>query len=363
MIFVPLSFCATLLLLVLIARTLQADDGSRSGRPFLLLLLLFAVQTFLVGLRWGYGVTDILPLLTAFASLIPPASYLAFRGLVAEDEAVSPKDWPHALPALLIVTLFLTWRAPIDIVIIAEFLAYGGALLWLARRGPDGLLATRLDGVLRSWRAMLLTGVVLLCSAVTDLAISLDLLLGGGRHTGEVISASTTIILLLLGLAAAAGGAAAAEREEAFSFAAMGSDEEAVAGETQKREAGSVPLPPSGEHATIAAELERIMAERRLYADSALNLARLARRLGQPARAVSNAVNRVHGVSVSQYVNGLRIDEACRLLAETDMPVTRVFLEAGFMTKSNFNREFLRVTGMSPTAWRAAEGTLAGRAP
>jgi len=25
------------------------------------------------------------------------------------------------------------------------------------------------------------------------------------------------------------------------------------------------------------------------------------------------------------------------------------------MTKSNFNREFLRVTGMNPTAWRTAK--------
>lgn len=27
--------------------------------------------------------------------------------------------------------------------------------------------------------------------------------------------------------------------------------------------------------------------------------------------------------------------------------------EVGFLTKSNFNREFLRVTGKSPSAWRA----------
>jgi AraC-like DNA-binding protein len=30
-------------------------------------------------------------------------------------------------------------------------------------------------------------------------------------------------------------------------------------------------------------------------------------------------------------------------------------LEAGFSTKSNFNREFRRVTGTSPAQWRAAE--------
>jgi len=30
-------------------------------------------------------------------------------------------------------------------------------------------------------------------------------------------------------------------------------------------------------------------------------------------------------------------------------------LDSGFMTKSNFNREFLRVMGMTPSAWRRAQ--------
>lgn len=37
--------------------------------------------------------------------------------------------------------------------------------------------------------------------------------------------------------------------------------------------------------------------------------------------------------------------------------VIRVMLESGFLTKSNFNREFLRVTGTSPTAWRQLQKT------
>ncbi len=100
------------------------------------------------------------------------------------------------------------------------------------------------------------------------------------------------------------------------------------------------------------------MREKRLWADADLNLARLARRMGVPARAVSEAVNRVHGISVSHYVNNHRITEARRLLSETDMPVTRILFEAGFMTKSNFNREFLRVTGENPSDWRRLNSLL-----
>lgn len=67
----------------------------------------------------------------------------------------------------------------------------------------------------------------------------------------------------------------------------------------------------------------------------------------------------VHG----QVVNDFRIAEAMRLLAETDRPVTTIQFEAGFLTKSNFNREFRRVTGTSPSAYRKGLNAAEGRPP
>lgn len=72
-----------------------------------------------------------------------------------------------------------------------------------------------------------------------------------------------------------------------------------------------------------------------------------------PAREVSAVINRASGLNVSQYVNNRRIAEACRLLEETEHPLTTVMFDCGFATKSNFNREFRRVTGTSPSQWRA----------
>ncbi|WP_327290156.1 AraC family transcriptional regulator [Sinorhizobium americanum] len=86
--------------------------------------------------------------------------------------------------------------------------------------------------------------------------------------------------------------------------------------------------------------------------DENLTLSRLARRAGVPARQISGAVNRLARKNVSQYINDFRIAEACRLLRESDMSVTAAMLESGFQTKSNFNREFRRVTSLSPASWR-----------
>ncbi len=196
---------------------------------------------------------------------------------------------------------------------------------------------------------MTVTGWTLLASALSDIAINVDFALSGGRYSGLVVSTGTTIGLMLFSLAAAFADPGGEERAESVSPAAeddVATDDAANA---------------SAEDAEIAADADRLMRETGLYRDVDLNLMRLARRLKRPARAVSQAINRVHGVSVSGYVNGLRVGEAQRLLAETDMAITQVAFEAGFMTKSNFNREFLRGTGMSPSAYRREKkGLISG---
>ncbi len=80
-----------------------------------------------------------------------------------------------------------------------------------------------------------------------------------------------------------------------------------------------------------------------------------ARRLGVPAKALSAAVNRVKGENISRVVNGWRVAHAGALLRE-GASVTEAMLASGFATKSNFNREFLRVTGRAPSDWAKGDG-------
>jgi AraC-like DNA-binding protein len=48
------------------------------------------------------------------------------------------------------------------------------------------------------------------------------------------------------------------------------------------------------------------------------------------------------------------IARACALL-EQGRTITAAMLESGFNTKSNFNREFLRLKEISPSAWIARQ--------
>lgn len=342
MIFVPLPFVVALILALLAIRLARSGEGGRHHALFLALITAYAVQSVLVGLRWSYDLRAVLPFQAVLASVIAPLAYVAFRSLT-EDEAKggAVRLWPHlVLPPLAVALLFAWQPAPIGPLMVALFLAYGGGLFWLARRGPDGLVGSRLDGAVRSYRALILTASALIGSALMDVVISLDLDWTGGRNAPALIASFNVVALLVLGAAAAAADSAAPET----------SDEAPAIPEISTH--GEVAENMAAEDAAILAALDALMRERRLYTDADLDLGRLARRLVLPARRLSQAINRAHGVSVSQYVNDLRIREAQRLLVETDLPVTRVMMEAGFLTKSNFNREFRRMAGTSPSAWR-----------
>jgi AraC-like DNA-binding protein len=58
------------------------------------------------------------------------------------------------------------------------------------------------------------------------------------------------------------------------------------------------------------------------------------------------------GGSVSEYLCKLRIGRACMRLAETDLPVSMIAFEVGLQNLANFNRQFRRVRGITPSAYR-----------
>ncbi|WP_284315624.1 helix-turn-helix domain-containing protein [Labrys miyagiensis] len=344
MIFLPLPFVCALLFLILLVQMLRQDERAWHDNPFFLLLTLYVLQSVVIGLHWGYGLKAVIPLQIVLAALAPPLAWLSFRTLTVEETGWRwDKAWPHFLPTLLALVLIFTWRAPVDLVLILTFLGYGSALAWLAYGGPDRLVAPRLDGVLRSYRSLQLTAFATLSSVVTDLAISADVALFGGAHAAAIVAGSNVVALLILGSAASVAGSSTVSKAE-----------EEAQGPVVSEPVGMPAIVPETveEDREVAAALDALMAGRKLYRDTDLNLGRLARKLGQPARRVSSAVNRIHGMSVSHYVNKHRIEEACRLLAATDESVINVMMEAGFLSKSNFNREFLRVTRTTPIAWR-----------
>ena len=67
---------------------------------------------------------------------------------------------------------------------------------------------------------------------------------------------------------------------------------------------------------------------------------------------VSNYINKTYGCSFSDYVNGLRIEHAQRLLRDNrDMKISAVSDLSGFASVDSFYRNFKKFTGKTPSDW------------
>jgi AraC-like DNA-binding protein len=328
---IPLPFLVGLCLLVLLAVVARRDGEAKPNGPFLLLIVGCAVQAFLIGLRWGYGLEQLRYVLPVLAAVQPPLVYLSFERLVELRSGAGV--WLHAVPAALVAVLILAFPPLVDAALVAIYLGYAAGLLLVARRGPDALRAARFEGVVPAYRALQLAVAALIFSTLIDVLVFLDLERMQGAHAGEIVGFANLLGLLALGVAVTVAGRAQPPNE--MTIVAAGT---AVVEEPDE---------------AVMAAIEALMGAKRLYRDPDLNLTRLARRAGFPVRDISMAINRLKGCNVSQYINGYRIEDACRRLAETDDPVTGIMFDCGFQTKSNFHREFRRVTGVNPSAWRA----------
>jgi AraC-like DNA-binding protein len=329
---IPLPFVVALLLMSLFVLLLRRDEDAPPNLPFLGLIAGCAAQSVLAGLRWGYGIEEAGWLRPIVAASLPPLLSASF-GALTRMEGSRGGIWPHALPVGLVAGLLVIRPTAVDGVLIAIYVIYGMALLWAGRSGPDVLGQARLDGAAGAWRALQMGGWALLASAVVDGVVVWDLAWRQGRHAATIVGVANVGALFVLGMSAYLAGLARPSTAASESVIAV--------------------QPPAGDHDDVAAAVDALMGDQHLYRDVNLNLNRLARRAGIPARRISSAVNRTHGRNVSQYINSYRVAEACRRLEETDEPVTSVMFEVGFQTKSNFNREFRRITGKSPVAWRA----------
>lgn len=86
-----------------------------------------------------------------------------------------------------------------------------------------------------------------------------------------------------------------------------------------------------------------------------LSLAVLADKLGLNRYYISHLFSRKLELRFNDYINSLRISEACRMLLNSDDSVTDICFHVGFGTLRTFNRAFVRHTGRTPSEYRKNE--------
>ncbi|MBV6658273.1 MAG: helix-turn-helix transcriptional regulator [Devosiaceae bacterium] len=292
------------------------------------LLLLCAVQSLIIALNQHYQVPSMRYLQPMVGALIPPTAWLTYRRRLEAVDAL------HLLgPGAALLALLLT-PGLLDALLPALFATYGAAIIVHARRGADGQPNARLSSGDVPAHIWLVIGAVLVASAFSDVLIVAAQALGYPMLQTWIVSVFAVGNLLIIGMLS-------------LSPHLQTVDEEPPGGDART----DAPPPPEPD-AEIWERVQAYMARHEPYLDPDLTLSRLARKLGMPAKVLSTTINRATGGNVSRYINEARIEAAQRAIRDGEA-ITSALYASGFNTKSNFNREFRRFMGMSPSEWLA----------
>ena len=336
---IPLSWVASLLILFAFVMLIQSQAVLLRVR-FLFggFLLCLAVVGVLFGLRLSYGLQWAGRMQPVVAIMVPPLAFLGFRTLVQEESTRFRRMLAaHAglIVAVQIILVLPTGLSP-DPFVLAVTIGYLVPLIQLNTRQADEFIHVQPRHI-----PILRAGLYITISWLVLTVLSDGLIVGAGLFAGDSLALSFlpgimgvfTIFIVVIVLA---GIPILLKR-----------------GASRDRRGNEHVRANPGDRALLT-RLTAMMYEKHLYRDTSLTLARLARRLSVPARDVSKAVNRCTGESFSRYINSFRVERSQHLLLNTDLPVTEVMFEAGFLSKSSFNSEFRRITGCTPSDYRAA---------
>lgn len=121
-------------------------------------------------------------------------------------------------------------------------------------------------------------------------------------------------------------------------------------------EAPPAPTGDPAKYREVISALDQLMREKKLYTDAELTMEKLSHESRLSRHSISEALNQYAGKSFYAYVNDFRVMEMIRHLDRCklqDITPNMLVLayEAGFKSKSSFNKYFKQVTGVTPSMY------------
>lgn len=277
------------------------------------------------------------------AMLLGPCLYVYFLCVRRPDARFLKSDlWHFGLGALIIILLsqIKPLRALIDIAILASFITYSTLIALQMRSGQQAL--AHLGGYASSaYRWLMSLMLLALVNILLEIAVNLEMQTGVAlRDSISLLVASIAFFSINISIMLAA-----LKRSDWLEWMYQFGE--------QTLQVATPAIAPEVAQALFQRWENLVKTEQLHKQEFGITLPQAAKKLQVPARQLSNAINQIYGKSFSVYLNEQRIHEAQRLLIEApEMTVIEVMQESGFSSKSNFNKEFLRVTGMSPSGFR-----------
>lgn len=91
------------------------------------------------------------------------------------------------------------------------------------------------------------------------------------------------------------------------------------------------------------------------FQESDLTLEQVSNQTGINQRRIANFIQQNFGCNFKTYINQIRINEAKRLLKETNLNMGEIAFKVGFSNQSHFNRVFKSLVNINPSEFRETE--------
>lgn len=302
--------------------------------------LLFALQSVFLTLSLEFGrSSQISVLMPTCALLFGPMFLFYFESLSAPEKNFKLRNIWHFIPAGITFVLVLTnhYIFIIDIIILSSFGGYSLALLVKLTKGKQQF---QFLGAFQhiAYRWLIISSSLLSISFVSEMLINMELNRGGQLSDSVPLLIEIIIKLVVVSWALWA----AIQGSEYFDwYYQVLSNQQAKT--THKQD--------TAEFVPIIAALDKTLTDPNLLA-SPMSLKDMATHLKVPIKKLSLAVNQIRGESYSKYLNRKRVVLAKDIMQkQPDVSMTTVMFDAGFRTKSSFNKEFKAIEEVSPSEY------------
>jgi len=363
-----------------LSTALLRRPGNQLANRMLVGLLVSMALYLAIGAYQSAGLVITWPHLLGWSHPLPllfgPLLYLYARNVANGEERLHVHDAWHVLPVALVVA----WSLPVYLLSSAEKVAFydvmargapieQDALRRVVRTLPivawlkvaSGVVYTALsvrivirhrrairerfstlDRINLDWLLLLLptSGVVWSVALLARLLEPWDVVRAG---TSDLLIAALMVVgIYLLGYRAL--------HQLAVPAQVLATDADAPSTETPERA-----LLTEGTINAIERRLLQVMESEQPWRSPDLTLAELAEKAGTTTHKLSAVLNGRVNTSFHDFVNGYRVRDVQRQLANpraTSQTLLTIAMDAGFASKSTFNAVFRRQVGMTPSAYR-----------
>ena len=278
------------------------------------------------------------------ATLVGPLFYYYFQMVLSPHKIQVQRIVLHCFPAIFValvlfapVTLLAGW---IDPLLLLSFWIYLGLTIKKLIKLKAELKATEIRPMVLQWLKLLIA--ILGANAIVELLIFWELSTGK-PYTESLFAALFALVFLGINIITLY---CALQRHPLWDWMLeVRSNTQPVQKSTEQRSEAT--------RALLQEFTEQLNSFEWFKAESGFTIAMAASALGVSQRQLSEAINAETAQSYSQLMNERRVDEAVEMIRKNpEKPLTAVYYDSGFRTKSSFNREFVKITGKTPSEFQ-----------